>query len=349
MANRCHVFTENWDGTERACLNEKGHVRGLRFSHADPGGPLACSFTLDADPTDTPAYLRPGRKLTVRLGSNVWVGTTSGPERGNPWRVQADGPASDGRKFRATGTNPYALSVSLPAAVTRGLRWTIPSGLPTGDGDGRTDVLPSLSVRDVLDSVAGGVTKTWWVDMSMNLHVGVPPLTPSVMFTSHTPAGGRVLASYVTAYHVTYLSSTTGANVQTFVRATDTEAVFPVVEEPLDLTSKGAMSSAVASAVASARLALYGPRIPWAGQFTFGAGQVQTISGGPVDLATVRPPIMGRLIQTDPDHAAELNYSAMTDLRVGVSEYDDDLDSLTITPYDVDKTAVAKAVIGVFR
>jgi hypothetical protein len=343
---RCHVVTDKWDGTDPVRLGELGHVRELKFSHADPGGPLAAEFSLDIPPSTSPAALKPGRKLTIYAGTSVvWVGTTIAPERGVPWKIKADGLGAAAKNYRATGTNPYNLNTAVPNAVTRGLPWTVPSGLPIGDGDANTDQgPPALTVADVLKDVCPGVGFTWWLDLTGLLHVALPPLVPTVLFTSHSPGGGRVLSDYVTDYWVVYLDSSTAANAKVWVSNAAAKAVLPIIEEDLDLTSRGAMTAAQATAAGVARLALYGPRIPWAGTFSFAPGQVLNLGGTPTDPVFVRPPIMGRLIQTDPDHASDLTYSDFPNMRVGQTEYDDDLGTLNVVPYDVDRSVLAGAV-----
>lgn len=339
MANRCHVYTQNSDGTDRQHVGCAGHVGNLKYSYADPGGPIVATFTLAADPEARPRALIPGRDAFIVAGGQiVFPGILAAPKRGLPWQCQIDGAAGRGQDFRAT--NNVDLPTMLADANTRGLGWTIPAGLPVGVGAGPATSL-SNSVTEILNGVAGGLGQTWWLDTSKTLHVAAPPTTPTVLFTSQTAAGGRALAGYVTAYRVTWIDSGTGAWRQGFRRNTAAEDKFPQVEAELDLTGRGAMTAAQATALADGRLSLYGPRAPWAGPFVFADGQVLNLGGVPIDLPFVTAPVMGRLTLTDPDHAAELSYPSYTDLRVGVTEYDDEAGTLTVTPYDIVQSTLA--------
>jgi hypothetical protein len=125
-----------------------------------------------------------------------------------------------------------------------------------------------------------------------------------------------------------------------FVRNAALEGkALPVIERVLDLTHRGSITAAVAATIAQARLLLFtGTRMPWASSFTFSKGMVRTLSGSVIDPATVRPPMLARMLLTDPDHPAETNYSSVTDMLVGRTTYFDDTNTVQVEPFDFEGT-----------
>lgn len=334
------LYTEKPDGTDRVFLNSLTEITGLRYSHGLPGGPLAASWNFWADPGFDHRALLPGRTLGIfgGGGGRAWLGTLNAPKRGWPWQCEADGLGALANHYRAgpIAGNFYNLTDVIGQAVNRGLPWTLPASLPTGVGVGAgTTGFPIMSIAEVLNAVTLQLAETWWVDNNGLLTLGSPLTTPNYLFFPSDAGGGRSLnTDYVSAYYVFYTDSTTHTEKALLRANADRQARFGVVEQPLDLTGQGEMSAAQATAAADAQLSMHGPRVPYAGQFTLTHGQALSTGGVPVDLGSIFPPVTGQVIGADPDRVAELYQSSPTYVWVAQTDYDDDLDTLAVTPWD---------------
>lgn len=335
------VYTESKSGGDRVFLGELGKIDGLQWSWTWPGGPEKATFRFSRNARFHHRGLTQGRTLAIPCGGGrVWRGNLAAPERGDPWTLEADGLGALASSYIAdapTSGNPFNLQEVVTQAIARGLPWNPVSGLPTGAGDQSTSGgdAERLSVAGVLSRVLPEFGETWYVDADGDLQVAGIPTQVSHNFLTADPAGGRTVHGYVSAYYVVFNHRTTGAVATVWVRNAEAEVSRPPVEEVLDLTGRGNMTQATAVMIARAKLALAGPRLPFADSFTFARGMVCNQYGTPVDLATVRPPILGRLLLTDPDHPAETSFAAFTDILIRRTTYYEDTDTLEVEPLDL--------------
>ncbi len=97
------VITWAPDGSDPRYFGRIGHVVGLDYSFACPGGPDQLSLTLQTQPGKRDQALNPGRKVGVYRGaSEIWNGKLDEPTSGTAgWAVTAHGAGTFGTDYRA--------------------------------------------------------------------------------------------------------------------------------------------------------------------------------------------------------------------------------------------------------
>lgn len=346
---RHQVFSDSPAGGDRVWLGTIGQITGLQWSWSWPGGPEKASFKFWRDARYNHRALTQGRTIGICVGAGKHVtGILSRPGRGNPWEIEVDGMGVVGNNYIAEAFDPFDLDAVVDAAITRGLPWTRITNMPTGIGDrssGGGDA-QRLSVAGALSKVLPETGQSWHINPDGGAIVlDTLPTTPTHLLLTADPARGRTVADYVSAYLVVYNDSASGKVQTTWVRSTPAENVRPPVEEILDLTGRGQMTGTQARVIAGARLTIKGQRAPFADSFTFAHGMVRNLYGTPVDLASLKLPMLARLMLTDPDHPAETSYAAATDLLIRRITYFDDTDTVELEPLDLTSSDL-KSLLG---
>lgn len=341
--SRHQIYLESPGGGDRCWLGLLGQVSGLQWSQSWPGGPEKASCKFWRDARYNHRALTQGNRVGISLGpGRALNGRLARAGRGDPWELEFDGLAVMGNDYIAdapTSGNPFNLNESFDAATGRGLPWVRRVSLPTGFGDPSSSGgdVERVTVAAALSRVLPESGRSWRVDTDGTLVLDTLPTTVTHQLLTADPGGGRTVAGYVSALQVVFNNSATGKVGTVWVRNAAAEARRPdAVEQVLDVTSRGKMTSTVATQIGQAKLAVLGPqRTPWADSMRFAKGMIRNAYGTPVDPAAVRLPILARLLLIDPDHPAETNYSAITDLWVRRITYFDDTDTIDLEPLDL--------------
>ena len=350
------VITLTPAGKQPRHLGALGHVNGLTYSYANPGGcdQLTCLLQLPANSrTDA---LNPGRIVQVmRGGGCVWDGKLQEPVPGTAgWAVSAVGTGNQGTDFVAKWTSAWGTNQNdaVDQAITRGLRWTRPSGaIPSGVWFGQVIDSGSQTITDLLNLFATKGGYTWYVT------TGAAPDGPGSYY------GNNVLSVYAlpacTLANVTRVlvsatpvPRTLGGDYNSlFLRyqvATDeipaptlyslanvTTAASITAHQPLeayeDLSSTGVQTSGAVTSAGNNILNRY-QRASFGGPFTVRYGELLNPGGYPVDLGTDQCGQMVRLILADYGYGGEIVPDPVI-FMIGAYEYDDMAQTAQVTPF----------------
>lgn len=347
MSRLC-VASEQIGGGDRVWLDGLGKISGLRYSSSYPGGAATASWQIALDMRAQHRAWTPGREIGIWCGgSRIWHGELDNPNRDTVWQMNAIGRPSDTKRFLAiapTSDNAANLNEVVDAAIVRGLGFVRPSSLPSISASAQ---IPSGSVYidDALQQVTTGLTvpQFWSVDNHDVITTSVAPTSASLILFATGVGGGRVTQGFATDVVVTYLSAT---GVVSTVTVSASSRPFGVFEVPLDITDQGLLPMSQATAAGHAQLALNGVRLKFLDPFTVTYGQLVTIGGSPVDLATVRPGVGFNVIVTDPDSAGEVSLSGAVKCVGGVTDYDVDSNVLTLATTDYASDSLAEALFS---
>lgn len=346
MSSRLCVFTEQVGGGDRIWLDSLAVVQGLRYSNTYPGGACTASWQMNLNARAQHRAWAPGRLVGITAGaSTIWRGALDNPQRGTVWQFQAIGSASDAKRFLAIpGTSGNALNLSeiLPNANTRGLGWTLPGSYPS-----ITSTSPSGSMyvdEAIAEVIASQSTPNYWqLDAKFNLTIAAAPTSPSNILLATTPGGGRTLDAFVTDVTVVYQSATGVISTQT---VSATSRPFGRFEAELDITAQGLIPDAQAVSAGQAYLAQNGARAKFTDAFTVTPGQLLTMGGQAVDLATFGPGGLFNVILTDPDSAGEVTLAQTVQCLAGFTDYDVDSGVLTLGTTDYSGDSLPQALFG---
>jgi hypothetical protein len=149
-------------------LGQVGHVAGLDYTYAIPGGPDQLTCVLQTEPDYRTSALNPGRIVTAhRGGSCIWEGMLTEPVPAvTGWTLTANGCGTYGSNFGAWWqlTYPDSWSVDGPVdlAIGRGLRWTnLGLNTPGGAYLGPVQNPGSLTMTDFMNLLCTGGALSW--------------------------------------------------------------------------------------------------------------------------------------------------------------------------------------------
>jgi hypothetical protein len=326
-----------------------GHVTGLSYAYACPGGCDKASWTLQVPPGYRNQAMNPGGNVSIHRGGHVvWNGKLDEPvATPTGWTMTAIGTGNLGTDYLAlyTGTWPTGLPDSaVNAAITRGLPWANPGiGTPTGIWLGQEIDSGAQTVTDLLTLVTSRGGLTWYVNSQPgglpgnDLSVFALPTVPNRLLVCNTPVprtlGGDINTIYL-RYMVTADNATTGAAAAyatTSVANAASVTAHGVIETYIDLSDVGVQTATAAQAVGNYVLSIY-QRASFAGPFTVSPGQLLTTGGQPVDLGTDQAGTVCRLILTDYGYGGEVTPGPVTFIT-GAYVYDDQAQTAQITPY----------------
>lgn len=347
------VYTEQDGGGDRVWLGTLAHVSDLQWSTVWPGGPEKASLKFWRDARFDHRAIERGRTVGICVSAEkTFVGELTRPGRGSPWEIEVDGLAVLGNNFTAhapTSGNPFNCNEVVDDAIDRGLPWVSRPDLPTGGGDKTADPGASerLSVAATLSRVLPESGKTWHVDAyGRVIEDSLASAVPTYLLLTDDPGRGRDEGSSPASALLVVYNDVSGLTQTVWARDGVVEGLRRAHELILDITGRGKMDSVAAQAIGAAHLVLNGARVPWADSFTLARGMVRNAHGTPVDPATVQPPMVARLLLTDPDHIAETNFAAPTDFLVRRVTYYDETDTIDVEPFDMWKTDLKSLLAG---
>lgn len=333
--SRVTIWTDAVDGGDRCWLDELATVSGLEYETTYPGGDSQAHWqmTLRADAQHRAWDY--GRVVGLTLGGDtIWHGNLDNPTRGTVWQMTAIGLAADAKRFLAVAAisgNGLSLDEVVDAAITRGLPFTRPDALSTLSSDIASTPSATAYIDQVLDEVASGQTaETYWsTTTDGEMSMGAAPTVPTYLLIASTPGGGRNLTGFATDAFVTYQSASGVLSVE---HREATSKPYGVFEAPVDKSALGLIPATQADDYGDGFIARNGARARFTNTFQVARGQLLTLGGQEVDLASVRAGFLANVILTDPDSAGEVLAAGIPQVLAGGCAYDVDADVLTVTP-----------------
>lgn len=334
----CTAYTAALDGTGRVPLDSLGTISGLTFANNTTGGDTDCQLSLDLPVSANPPGLTPGRLLIVHSGpQRVWSGLLADPTRGTPWQVTGQSLASLAANYLAlsSGAATTNANLAVDGAISRGLPWTRTQTLPT------PSVTPSGDdVGALLDEVALVGGQQWQVDQYGYVSMTAVEATPSLLLTAVDVPGGRTLDAFVTAVWIKHCTSSTSTAATLTPAPNNPTGAGPWgrKETVIDRTTDGVLTVANAQALGNAVLAAMRPSPQFTGAVQVHSGDLTTIGGQPVALATVRAGQRVAIIGAQPDPAlGELLPTTRVETVIGEWRYSADTDTAQLTPLGAPK------------
>jgi hypothetical protein len=340
--SRAQVVTLTPSGHTPRVLGSLGHVRGLNYSYALPGGCDQLTCTLLRPPTYRTDALEPGRLVRVYVGASiVWDGQMLEPAPGDQgWTITAIGTAGWGNEYIGLYPGKWAAGITntiVNQAISRGLRWVNPGiGTPPGAWEGQAVDSGAQSVTDALNLFCSNGGLTWYVGRGNLLTVFALPTTVNRLLVATSPVARTLGGNFNTIYLRYGATADTSGSPATYATTSSQDAASiarfgSVQEDFVDLSSVGVISAATAQGVGAAILKRY-QRASYAGPFTVSQGQLLNTGGQAIDLAQEQAGNVVKLLMTDFAYGAEEAVGPVTFL-VGNYAYDDDSETATVTPF----------------
>jgi hypothetical protein len=344
--------------TNPVWLSHLGHVSGLTYSWAMPGGCDQMSATLAIAANVRYPALNPGRILQIYRGSHLtWEGTLTEPQPPGTggtggWSLSATGAGNYGTAYLAyyTGTWPSTLpDLAINNAITRGMRWMNPgqNGIP-GLWLGAEVDPAGQTITDLLTLCCTYGGLTWYVttnNYGNTLNITALPVKPTRLLTVSTPQGRSLGGDYNRIYEkyvITADNTTSGAAEVDGITASQNMAsglLYGNTETYIDLTQAGVMSAATAQGYGTAMLQQF-VHASWAGPLPAGPGDLMTLGGQAVDLGTDQCGTVIQPVLTDYAYGGEVNMATPVSFLVGNYSYDDDTLTASITPFQALDTSL---------
>jgi hypothetical protein len=344
-ATQVITYDVNMTPQSARLLGQLGHVSALHYGSVLPGGDNQLSCTLMVPPTFRTDALDEGRIVRAMRGASIaWDGKLDEPQPGTGGiSLTAHGSGTFGTDYDAvyTGTWPGITDNAVNAAIARGLRWTNPGvGSPSGIWYGQAVDSGSQDIATLLNLNCSNGGLTWFVDSSLGqntLSVFPLPVTPDRILVSNSPQprtlGGDINTIWI-KYMVTADNTTAGTSATYALTSAVNQAsvnAHDPMETYIDLSGAGVLTQSAAQAVGNAALQQY-VRANFAGPFTIVPGQLMTLGGQPIDIATERAGHVYKLILTDFGYGGEITTAPVSFLG-GSYEYDDDTQSAQLSPF----------------
>ena len=323
-------------------LHSLGHVSSVKWSTQWGPGPCGSSLascTLAVDAANDSSLLRLSQTFDVNDGPKMFGGVLSEVGRDFPRSLSARGWARRAADFDAVDssgnptTNPRT---AVTQAIANGLPWTNPTAFDNVSLG--TDGAPTTQRLNVLlDNWAVTVGKRWGVDVEGVAFVATDPTTPTWYLDASDLDIGVADDGLYTRVRARYVSSVDGTTGEPNGWASEVandaagQALYGVVEYPMDLTPLGQITAVTAAAYASQQLALL--TVPqWLSRVTTNSSRLLSPGGLPAHLPSVRAGQMVRLFNV-PNTLGGLRNELGLDVVLGEVEYDTDNPSeVTIAP-----------------
>jgi hypothetical protein len=149
-------------------LGQVGHVAGLNYTYAIPGGPDQLTCALQVEPNYRTDAINPGRVITAhRGGSCIWEGTLTEPTPApTGWTLTANGCGTYGSNFGAwwqlSFPDSWSVDGPIDLAIARGLRWTnLGLNNPGTAYLGPVQNPGSLTITDFMNLLCTGGALSW--------------------------------------------------------------------------------------------------------------------------------------------------------------------------------------------
>lgn len=224
-----------------------------------------------------------------------------------------------------SGNSSTAPNTVIDAAITRGvLSWTRVGDFGTtavGDTNGGI-----VTVKSVLDTWAQKNNSRWFVNAQRQLVIlPVDETTAKWLIVPGSGVLGSAAEERVDRVFARYIDSTTGQrSTATYPASTPTGGI----EKGLDITDRGAMSSATAQGIAQAKWTELQGRSGWTNGLTVTAGQVTTVGGGTADLALMQAGETTALLGVPDARGVAMN----TNIVLGETAYKWEDDQIQLNP-----------------
>ena len=333
-------------------LGSIGQVTALKYSFTCPGGADAMSATVMVPASYRNTILSPGWQVRItRGGHTVWDGKLDEPvPTPSGWNLTGVGNGMRGADFLALYSDTWPANEpdeSINGAISRGLPWVNPGvGTPAGAWFGQGVDSGAQTITALLNLICTRGGLTWYVNsqpggmLGDDLSVFPLPTVPNRLLVCTTPVprtlGGDINTIWI-RYCITAASTTsggTGAATYGITSAVNAQSVamHGTLETFVDLSDVGPVGGAGAGdrRITSSRyisgLLL---RVPLPAIMARSAN----MGGTPIDPGTDQAGNVVRLVLTDFGYGGEL-VPGPINLIVGAYEYDDFLQSFSITPYN---------------
>jgi hypothetical protein len=334
-ADSVQVVTRAADGTDPQWLGTIGHFTQLTYSYTLPGGPDQLSGTLMLPGAGRSKAIDAGRQVQAyRGGLKVWDGKLdeSAPTAGG-WQIQAHGAGTFGADFMAEWHGgSFTSDEPVNNAITRGLRWVNP-----GIGSGSNVYLlqpsnsASVSITDHMNNITGPAGSTWYVGRNNVLTVSIPAWnTPNRILVATVPAT-RSLYGYPTVMYARYQSGTS-TFATTSVTNTANATRHGNQEYFIDLSAAGTQTAGAVQATLTSILAKY-VAASYGDTFTIRHGQLLTMGGAPVDLASEQAGFCAQLVFGAGGYGGEIVPALPVCFTCGTWSYDDTTQTGTAGAY----------------
>lgn len=328
-------------------LSSLGHVSAVKFSTrwgAGPCGPDVASCALAVDASLDSTWLRPRSAFDVYGDDGVrrFGGRLLEAGRGFPREVYGRGLAHLAAEFDAVDaageptTNPRT---AVTQAIARGLPWSGATVFPNASLG--TDGTPAVKrLNQVLDDYAVTVGKRWGVDDSGVAFWSSDPTAPTWFLDARELDIGVADDGLFTRVRARYVSSVDGVSGEAdgwdtvVVDDAAAQALYGMIEYPMDLTGLGLLTGGTATGYATAQLALL--TVPqWLSRVTATGAVLLDVNGQPAHLQSVKAGQMVRLFNV-PNNLGGLRNELNLNVVLGETEWSGESpDEVTLAPVNL--------------
>lgn len=285
------------------------------------------------------AILKPGQRhpaivhgapVEVMLGPvRVFAGTLTEPnwDSGEMVAIGACREGENAPALTETGLATTKPNTAVDAAIARGvLPWTRVGNFgttPVGEDDDQGGL---YTVQSILDAWAEENLSGWRVDRDRRLIIDAPTETdPQWYVVPGSGELGQADDERVDRIFVRYVSTTSGRLATASYPAS---SVVGGVEQTMDVTDRGRMTSTKATNIARAEWEKLQGRSGWTNGLTLTNGQVTTKGGIPANLALIKAGDAVRLLGVRDPRGIASNL----DVVIGDTDYDWEEDTVQINP-----------------
>lgn len=293
----------------------------VEISTVWPGGSEELSWSMGTPP----AHRFAGGETVAAYygGAALWAGALLEPDPSQD-RTVAAGAYREGEGFAAidnTGAATTVLDTAIDQAISRGLRWTRPTSIRNTSfaidvSQGPVTVSAEL---DMLNDVNG---QRWGVDPFRQVYVASDPTVPAYQTLPLPNGAGFALDHYASTLIGRYLDSGTSTYKTVTVTDSTAAAQHQTVEQIVDLTGRGAISSTQATNHLTSLQTLAKAIPTWTAPMEFSYGELLNNGGTPVALEVVQA---GQLLRVHGgwDLAQRLNGQMFLDVLIGRTQLND--------------------------
>lgn len=341
----------------RYWLSDIGDVSDLQWSTTWPGGCAEASWSMDLSPDAAHPALRNGAKVQILDGTvPVWTGRLSEPAHGEPWTLNAKGPASLASNYLCldSGGNTTSVpQVAVDQAILRGLPWVDPGGLSGAAFTASTTTVDLNTVSSLLDAYATSLGQRWGVFADGLLVVAADATAPTWHLDPVTALMGTADEDYVTDIYARYVSAVTAPTdgsqpvptAWAIAHVSDAAAAdrYGRREASLDLTPLGRLTATAATNMAQGRLTLGAARIGFTEPLTVSRDELARPGGVPGGFEQVRAGQVVRCFRVANSDGNVLPGTTQ-DILLGEVRYRDGDDSIYLAPVGLAPRSLADVI-----
>lgn len=267
-------------------LSMESFYGDVAMSTVWPGGSDELSWTPAGPPTHR---FSGGEDVTGYFGGvPVWRGHLLEPDPSQD-QLTATGAFHEGFDYAAldsVGAASRTPNVAVDQAIIRGLNWTRPATINASTIAIDISQGP-VSVGALLDRNGENTTVRWGVDPYRQVYSTADPAGPTYQTLPIAGGLGYALDDYASTLIGRYLDSATSTYKTVTVTDTTAEGRHGHVERIVDLTTRGAISTATATNHLNSMLNLGRSTPQWTQSIEVVYGELLNMGGVPVSLETV--------------------------------------------------------------